>query len=478
MRRRLVKEYQKRYGIKSRLRGYQRKAASLGSSIPDYALLMDPRLGKTRVDVAVAGYRFLNSGLTRWVIICPVIAMDVWKTEIEQTLDIPYQLEILEGRISDRSLAVRKWTDDPGSLSIVIMNFEATWRIKKFLYKFNPGKVTVDESHRIANHASNQSRTIHHLGKRADYRCILTGTFLSKPTDCFSQYKFLDPSVFGAVWKSHPRKPQPSFLGEYVKSWGYGGHRPETFKNLDRMQEKIHSIAFQLTRAQAGGFPKEHCQTIKFKLTNPALKHYREMEKDLRTMVSGYRVSAEIVLTQLLRLQQITGGYLPIKDPTDEDLKINSPLGSDRVDSLMELIREYPMNEPLVIFAKFRYEISSILDGLKKMGRTHSPIVGGLKTRPQVIRDFQSGKVDTCVAQIRAAGISVDLSRANTAIFYTTSGFLDYEQAKARIIARTGGHKSFIRMAAMGTLDEQALEALDTGSSLVKLILERDHLHE
>lgn len=462
-----VRRYQDRYGIKQPLRGYQLKAAGLGSRLPNYALLMAPRLGKTRIDIAVAGFRRKNDGIKRWVIICPAIAKQVWADEIASVLDVPFQLEIVEGKARERQLLLKEWVDVPGKLSIIVMNHEATWRLKKFLYKFRPDKITVDESHKIKNHAAAQSRTISTLGRRAQFRCIMTGTFLTTPMDAFSQYRFLQPSIFGERWAD--------FKEEYVAGYGFGGHKPKRFKNLEQLNEKIHSVAFQLTRKEAGGFPREQYQTIYFDLTNPALKHYKEMEAELKTIVRQSEVSAPIVLTQLLRLQQITGGFLPVREP-DEDLAVNTAIGNDRIKALAGLLDEYDTKEPLVIFCRFRYELQSILDLLKKLRRSANFIAGGMKgdSRNQAKLDFQSGKIDTCVVQIRAGGIAIDLSRADTGIFYSmTDSTIDYEQALARIIARTGGSVSLIHLAAKDTVDEDQIESIQTKQSLAELILKK-----
>lgn len=463
----LSDRYRSRFGIKGSLRGYQLKAARVGTDNENYALLMAPRLGKTRIDIAVTGYRRKINGIKRWVVICPAIAKQVWAEEIASVLDVPFHLEIIEGKAEERKLLLKEWKDLPGKLSIVIMNHEATWRLKKFLYKFNPDKVTVDESHKIKNHSAKQSRTIHTLGKRATYRCILTGTFLSTPTDAFSQYKFLQPSLFGERWAD--------FLEQYVDKYGFGGHKPKTFKNLEDLNKKVQSIAFQLSREEAGGFPDEQYQTIHFDLTNPALRHYLEMEEQLKTIVGSSEVNAEIVLTQTLRLQQITGGFLPVREP-DDDLATNVALGNDRMRCLVGVLEEYPINEPLVIFCRFRYELQAILDQLKKMRRSANFIAGGMRgtTRDQAKADFQLGKVDTCVVQIRAGGIAIDLSRADTGIFYSlTHSFIDYEQAKARIIARTGGKVSLIHLAAKGTVDDDIIESVQTKQSLAEKILKK-----
>ena len=84
------------------------------------------------------------------------------------------------------------------------------------------------------------------------------------------------------------------------------------------------------------------------------------------------------------------------------------------------------------------------------------------------------GRVDTCVVQVRAGGVAIDLSRADTAIFYSlTQSFIDYEQAKARIIARTGGHKSILHLAAKDTVDDEVIESVKGHDDLAKRILRR-----
>lgn len=467
MKKNLKARYQERFGIKSELRGYQLKGLALSEDLPCFALLMDPRLGKTRIDVAISGRLWKQGLIKRWVIIGPSIAKDVWRKEIEKTLDIPYKLDIIGGKRLSKEAALKTWKDEPGKLSIMIMNFEATWRLKKLLYKSKPDRITVDESHRIKHRASKQSRTIQILGRRADYRSILTGTLMAKPTDVYAQFNFLLPGLFPERWAD--------FLDRYADKMGYGGYKPKTYKNLDELSAKIASVSFQLTRSQAGGFPKEQYQTINFELGPAARRHYSEMEKELKTLVDGQKVVASIILVQGLRLQQITGGFLPVTQP-DEDLAVNTCIGKERLMALSDVVQEYPTHEPLVIFAKFKYEIGAIQELMRAQGRHIGLIVGGI---PQTVRDktasdFQEGRYDTIVAQVRAAGIAIDLSRADTAIFYsTTHSFIDYEQAKARIIARTGGRKSFLNLCATGTVDEEIIQAIRENADFADLILKK-----
>lgn len=455
--------YRERYGLKVGLRGYQRRAVALAIEKLQMAFFMAPRLGKTRVCLAVCGYWHLQKEADRVVVVCPSIAKDVWETEIGASLDFPTTVRVVQGKADERKL-ILKDKDDKG-LTFLIINFEATWRLKKFLYKWNPDIIIVDESHRIAGHATKQSRTLHTLGTRAKYRMIATGTWGSKPTHLFSQFKFLAPWILGTRWKD--------FLESIVDKWGFRGFKPETFKNLDELYDRVGEHSFFLTREQAGGFPQELIQVIHFDLTGKTARHYGEMEEQMRTIVRGTRVTAKIVLTQALRLQQITGGFLPVPDPdTLENETV--PLGNDRLQALLEITDEYAPGEPLVIYARFRYEIEQIKGAMLKRGRKVGVIAGGVEGRDQVKKDFQAGLLDTCVVQIRAGGIAIDLSRADNGIFYSMTGsYLDFEQAKSRIIARTGGKKAFLILVARDTVDEVQMESMTTGKDFSESLQNR-----
>lgn len=460
--------YQARYGIKKPLRPYQREAVEFGIAHSNVALLMDPRLGKTRVDIAITGYRFLQGQINKWVVVAPAVAKDVWMTELLDTFAIPISVTTIEGKAEERLLDLKGWKLLPGELNILVINHEATWRLKKALYKSNPQKVSVDESQKIANHASKQSGACHTLARRAQFHTILTGTFLPKPTSAFSQFKFLDPTIFGTKYQDH--------LDRYVRTYGYGGHKPKTFKNLDEMSEKIASVSYQLTRAQAGGFPDEQYQDIPVHLGKDALYHYGRMEEELKTIVNGREVTAKIVLVQTLRMQQITAGFLPVWNPNDEQEE-NVEIGGDKIRALRGLLEEYRETEPLVIFVRFKYELNRVMKLCKDVGRSVTWIAGGMKgtQRDDNKHAFQTHKtVDTIVVQVRAGGVAIDLSRADTAIFFhIPQSFIDYEQAKARIIAEGNGKKSILHLVAKGTVDEDAREMLQTRGDLAARILKR-----
>lgn len=461
--------YQDKFGIKQTLRPYQLKAANLGITQDHLALLMAPRLGKTRIAISIMGYRHTQGQVTNVVVICPSIAKDVWKRELSDTLALPHDVTVVEGKADERKALIKGFK--MGLLNILIINPEAIIRLKKLIYKINPDMVVVDESHKFKNHAAKQSRALHTLGTRTTYRMLMTGTFMSTPSDAFSQFKFLDPSILGTKYKKGRYGGSDGFLEQYVETYGVGGFKPKTWKNLDQLSAKVASVAFQLTREQAGGFPQELYQSFTFPLTNPAKKHYLEMFDDLATAVKHSEgsedVVASIVLTQLVRLQQIASGFLPT---TEGD----QPLGNDRLRALDGLLSEYPTTEPLVILCRFHFELQAVAKLMESLGRSHGTISGrvSMASRNVIKGQFQDGTIDTVIVQVKAAGIAIDLSRARTSIFYSTpQSYIDYEQAKARMIARTGGSVAILHLIAEGTVDEDIIESLRNRENIVTKIL-------
>jgi superfamily II DNA/RNA helicase len=165
----------------------------------------------------------------------------------------------------------------------------------------------------------------------------------------------------------------------------------------------------------------------------------------------------------------VTSGFLP---STEGEIA----LGSDRIDALRELVEEYPVREPLVILCRYHFELRAVDSLMGRLGRSKAVISGKI---PQTERDrikhaFQDGEVDTVVAQVRSVGIAIDLSRSRTAIFYSTpQSLIDYDQAKARVIARTGGSVSIIHLVARGTVDEEVVENSKTRGDLVSKVLSK-----
>src|SRR5690606_30296187 len=162
--------------------------------------------------------------------------------------------------------------------------------------------IICDESQRIKTPGAKQSKALHRLGKLAKYRLILTGTPVTQsPLDFFSQYKFLEPSIFGDsffAFKARYAIEQP--IGNT------GGKKVIGYRNMAELVQKAHSIAFRVTKDEALDLPEQVDQVLYATLEKKAQALYNQMLRESVVELNEEKViTAANVLARLLRLSQL-----------------------------------------------------------------------------------------------------------------------------------------------------------------------------
>lgn len=173
---------------------------------------------------------------------CPLSICGVWKEEFEKFADFDYKLVILKGNTAKKTELLQKMQGH--SLQVAVVNYESVWKIESQIKTWKPDMIICDESHKIKSHNAVTSKSLHRLGEKASYRLILTGTLITnKAIDAFSQYKFLEPQIFG--------KSFYTFRNRYFDMVGYGNHVPVLKKSMEpELKRKIHSVAFMATKVE------------------------------------------------------------------------------------------------------------------------------------------------------------------------------------------------------------------------------------
>ena len=206
------------------------------------ALLAEMGTGKTLISIGIAGALYQKGEISRLLIVAPLSIVQVWNEEFAKFADFDYQLAVLEGS-SKKKFDILNHMKGSG-LQVAVINYESCWRLEDILQVWNPEMIICDESTRIKNPQAKQSKALHRLGKKAKHNLILTGTpVTNNPLDFFSQYKFLDESIFGGSYYA--------FRARYAVMGGYGNHQIIGYKNLPELTEKAHSIAYRITKADA-----------------------------------------------------------------------------------------------------------------------------------------------------------------------------------------------------------------------------------
>lgn len=441
---------------------HQIKAFNVGMELPAAALLMEQGCGKTLTSIAIAGCRFQRGEIKRLLVIAPTSVVPVWPKEFEEYGDFPHDVKSLEGSTAKRKQILTAWKPDDTVLQVAVINYEGSWRMDDAIYRWGPDMIILDESQRIKSHQAKQSKEIHRLGAQARYRLILTGTPITNgPLEFFSQYKFLDPRIFGTFY---------SFRNRYAVMGGYGNHQVIAYKNMDELTEKAHSIAFRVTKSEALDLPDFTDQTLFCDLEPSAEKIYKQVADESVAELEQSTISANNVLTRLLRLSQITGGYVG-----DEEGSIFN-VSQAKMKVLEETIDDLiSAGKKAVIFARFIPEMNAIQELLEKKKLGFVRISGGTTNRGSLVDQFQ--KDPDCkvfLGQLKAVREGLTLTAADTAIFYSLDySYADYSQARARI-HRIGqkNHCTYIHLIARGTVDEEVMQALADKKGVADMIVD------
>lgn len=449
--------------LKIKLFDHQRKAFALSTTLDHSALLLEMGCGKTAASIAVIGKRYLDGQVKKVLIVCPKSVLPVWKAEFEKFADFPFRTITMDQRkMSLKKEAILEASSPDGALIVMIINYASAWRLQPELIHWAPDLMLADESQNLKNGQANQSRGCTAIGAVAKYRLILTGTPISQgPMDFFSQFRFLDSRIFG--------KSFPKYRDQYAIMGGYMNHSVVGFKNLETLTAKAHSVSYRMTKAEALDLPETTDQNL-YAYLDESQKIYDEMEKNMvATIKGGDSVTAPIVLTQLLRLSQITGGFLP--QETGNPVEV----GSEKLKVLKELVEDFPKDKKLIIVARFVPELLAIKKVCEEAGRTAATFYGATQNRGELVRKFQEeDNPNVLILQIATGGTGITLHRASTMVFFSLDySFAGYDQVRARAHRIGQVNKvNYIHILAAGTIDEVVLKALKDKKDVATLLVD------
>lgn len=441
---------------------HQVKAFQIGTTVNEAALLMEQGTGKTLSAICIAGYRYTRKEVQRLLVIAPLSVTSVWKDEFSKIATFPYDIKTPVEMKKDLPNFFGHFQE--GCLQVIIINYESSWRVLEALLKWKPQMIIADESQKIKNGRAKQSKALHKLGDQASYKLILSGTPITQgPLDTWSQYRFLNPTVFGRKFLR--------FRDQYAIMGGYMGYQVTGYKNLPELAEKAHSIAYRVTKAEALDLPEQVDQIIKVKLEPEAADLYKKMEEDFIIKFSeDESATAPIILTQLLRLQQITGGFIPV-----DETGLMKNLSMAKLEMVADILEDLPSKKKVVIFARFTAEIEALKQVMGVLKRKFVTISGDTKDRAAAVKSFQEDPAITIlISQIQTGGLGITLTASDTVIFYsTTFSFADYEQAKARIHRIGQAHSvTYIHILVEDSVDEDILKILKSKGNMAKLIVD------
>lgn len=443
-----------------------------------FGLLFEMGCGKTLTAIAIMGALYQRGKVKRALVVAPTTVVPVWPEELAEKAAFPFEAATMLGSKSRRLKAYREMKQaakaNPGSLELVAINYNEIWRdgIQELLEEFQPDMMILDEGHYIKTHTSKVSKAACELGSKAKYRLLLTGTPVTNTaTDLFGEFRYVDQNVYGGNFYR--------FRNRYCVMGGFQNRVVVGEKNKEELIRKLHSVSLRVTKADALDLPEETSITRYVELSKSEKDIYEQLRKTGLAELEGENtITAAIVITKLLRMQQVCGGFAQL-DGEEKPRQV----GTSKLDALSEIIQEVVVDgkKKLVIFARFLPEVKAICDLLEGQHIRHEVIYGEIpqEQRGEIVSRFQSDPgIMVFVAQIQTAGLGITLHAASTAVFYSADyNYANYAQAMARI-HRIGQKQpcTYINLISRGTVDENIQKALNTKGSLADGIC--DHWRE
>ena len=349
-------------------------------------------------------------------------------------------------------------------LHILIMNVEAfsTKKGLEFATKFlncHNTIMAIDESTTIKTPTAKRTKAILTLGKIAKYRRILTGSPVTKsPLDLYTQCNFLHEELLG--FNSYY-----TFRNRYATmiDRNFGGRRVQIvggYKRLDELSDSLKKFSYRVLKEDCLDLPPKVYIQREVELSDEQKQIYSTMKSAALAQLKGKMATAPHVLTQLMRLHQISCGHLKNDDDTITEIKNN------RMSELLDVLDE--VEGKVIIWANYVYDIKQIVKAISKKYGEDSIVqyYGAVQAdiRQKNIEKFQDPESDArfFVGNPQTGGYGITLTAANNVIYYSNGYDLEKRLQSEDRAHRIGQQKSvtYVDFITPKTVDEKIVKAL------------------
>ena len=456
------------YKFKTKPYQHQLNALALSWEKPYFAYFMEMGTGKSKVLIDNIAMLYDKGKINGALIIAPKGVIGTWyKDQIPGHMPdhVEYKAVMWQANINIKQQKKLDTLFETGEdLHILVMNVESfsTKKGIEFAYKFlscHNTMMTIDESTTIKNPDAKRTKNICKLGPHAKYRRILTGSPITKsPLDLYKQCDFLAPELLG-------HSSYYSFRTRYaiMKTANFGGRSVQIvvgYRNLPELTDMLKKFSYRVLKDECLDLPKKTFMRRVVKLTKEQEYAYKQMSQLALAQFQGKLMTTATVMTQLMRLHQITCGHFTADDGTIKDLKNN------RSDELSDLLNE--VHGKVVIWAHYQYDVETIVERIKKEHGNNSVVTYyGLTPQDQRqdnIKKFQDkeGPVRFLVGTTATGGYGITLTAASTMIYYSNGYDLEKRQQSEARIDRIGQESpmTYIDLIAEDTIDDKIVVAL------------------
>jgi len=231
------------------------------------------------------------------------------------------------------------------------------------------------------------------------------------------------------------------------------------FKNLGELSETVKTFSERVLKEDCLDLPPKIFMKRHVSLTADQKKLYNQMKEQALAILNGKMTTTMTVLTQLMRLHQITCGHFTADDGSTQSVD------SNRLNELMSILDE--TEGKAIIWANYQLSVGEIIQRIvKEYGEDSYVHYYGLTSqedRQDNIRKFQNDpKCRFIIGTPQTGGYGITLTQAHTVIYYSNSYDLEKRLQSEDRAHRIGQKKTvtYIDIVAEDTVDEKIQQAL------------------
>jgi SNF2 family DNA or RNA helicase len=470
------------YKFKTKPYAHQLDALKASWDKENFAYFMEMGTGKSKVLLDNAAILYDKGLINGLLLIAPKGVYKNWyDQEIPTHLPEHISKKIVLWKTSDKSKKQQNILNSlfkaETDLHILIMNVEAfsSGNGTEFAQKFlscHKTMIAIDESTTIKTPTSNRTKNILSLRPNSKYRRILTGSPVTKsPLDLFSQCLFLDPWLLD-------HQSYYTFRARYsiCKKIQVNGRQVEIvvgYRNLGELSEKIKPFSKRILKEDCLDLPSKSYVKHYVELTKEQKKVYEQMRKEAIAFLGDKMQSSATVMTQLMRLHQITCGHFTADDGTIKDIPCS------RLTELMNILEN--VEGKSIIWSHYTHDVRRIIKEIKKVYGDEAVVdyYGATDTdaRSKNIKKFQTDpKCRFFVGTTHTGGYGITLTAGSNMIYFSNGYDLEKRQQSEARIDRIGQTKkmTYIDIMAEDTIDARIVKALRNKVNIANKIMDED----
>ena len=455
------------YKFKTKPYAHQLTALEKSWNKENFAYFMEMGTGKTKVLIDNMSMLYDKGKIDGALIVAPKGVVKTWY-EQELPTHLPNHIDnttvLWQSNITKaQQEKLNSLLENEMLLHVLVMNVEAlsTEKCVNFARKFiNSHKtlMAIDESTTIKTPTARRTKNIIMLGKQAKYKRIMTGSPITKnPLDLYPQCEFLDPWLldFASYYAFRNRYAEMKTM--HIR--GRSIQVVDRFQNLAELSEKVKDFSYRVLKEDCLDLPPKNFIKRHITLTPEQQKVYKQMKDSALAILNGKVSTTMTVLTQLMRLHQITCGHFTADDGSEQEVK------SNRMNELMSILEE--TEGKAIIWANYQKDIKGIIEEIiKKYGPGSVVDYYGLtpqEDRQDHIRKFQNDpECRFLIGTPQTGGYGITLTQANTVIYYSNGYDLEKRLQSEDRAHRIGQKKTvtYIDLICEDTVDEKIVKAL------------------